>query len=378
VLVAGTNGKGSTCAFLDAILRAAGARVGLYTSPHLLDWPERIVVQGVPIGWPQLATALDRVMRAKGDTPLTPFERLTAAAFLVYAAARPDVVILEVGLGGRLDATRVARPGLVLVTNVGMDHADRLGGTLEAIAAEKAGALEPGRLALTTVTGPALRVLRAHAVTCGAALLELPSGPRAGTVAWAGRRLRGVVPSLTGRHQRDNLHLAACAALTMDALGWLRVPDDAVRQGAATTRWPGRLQLLPGAPAVLLDGAHNGPAARALAECLRAGWPGRRLRLLVGLLQDKDPPEVLGPLLPLVAEVTLVRPPGPRGRAPGSLRPFVGHTPCVVSERSPANALAELRERAGPDDLIVVTGSLYVVGEVLAGAASWSPAGGSW
>lgn len=372
VLVAGTNGKGSTCAFLEAMLRAAGARVGLYTSPHLVDWTERVRVAGDAVSWEVLGHALARVEGARKTVHLTPFELLTAAAFCVFAAQALDAVILEVGLGGRLDATRVALPRLVLVTPIGMDHADRLGGTLESIAREKAGALASGRPALTSASGVPLEVLHERAVARGVPLRQLPAA-RPGSVAWLGRRICGIESGLMGQHQTENLQLAACAALTMDALGWIRVSDAALRAGAAGVDWPGRLQRLPGEPAVWLDGAHNGAAAQALADAVRAAWPGRRVRFLVGLLSDKDPAAFLAPLRPLASDITFVRPPGPRGRAPESLPPFAPGVPCVVSPVGPAVALATLRAAAAPADIIVATGSLLVVGDILGASGSWSP-----
>lgn len=366
VLVAGTNGKGSTCAFLDSILRCAGWRTGLYSSPHLVDWPERIRVDGRCIAWSELARRLGEVEEARAGIPLTTFERLTAAALLQLAREQPDVAILEVGLGGRLDATRVVRPRLSLITSIGLDHMELLGNTVQAVAGEKAGIIEPGVTALTTAAEPAFSVLAQRARELAAPLHAVSAAER-GEVRWAGRWIRGLQPGLAGEHQWENMALAVAAALTMQAEGWLAVPDEAVRRGVREVCWPGRLQRLPGEPLAVLDGAHNPPAARALARSVSLSWPDRPLHLLFGILADKDVAGTLQPLLPLAARLTFVRPAGPRGLDPLELLPLAGGVPATVSPLPPAETLQRLRASEPPGTLILATGSLRLVGDLLAG-----------
>lgn len=373
VIAAGTNGKGSTCAFLDASLRACGLRVGLYTSPHLVDWPERIRVNGEPISWTLLARSLGRVEEARAATPLTTFERLTAAAFLVFAEAALDLVILEVGLGGRLDATRVVRPVLSLLTPIGLDHRAFLGDTIAAVAREKAGVLEPGSPALTTASGEALDVLQSAARERGVVLSVVPA-VRSGGFAWRSLRWTGLEPGLRGTHQQRNLGLALAGCAELDALGLARCDPVLCARAVAEIRWPGRLQLLATSPDVLLDGAHNPHAARALAAAVREGWAGRPVHLLFGALADKDVAGVLDALLPLCASVTFVDLGGERSASPEELRALAGAVPAEVASVGAREALERLRVGVPAGEVILATGSLRLVGEVLrsrAGAAFW-------
>ena len=374
VLVAGTNGKGSTCAFLESILRSAGLRTGMFTSPHLVDWPERICLDGRPVAWDELARALGHVEEARAGTALTTFELLTAAAFLIFGDFAPDVAVLEVGLGGRLDATRVVQPRLCLLTRVGMDHMDLLGHSLQSIAREKAGILEPGVPALTTSRGEALETIVARARAVDAPLQPLPTFSY-GSLSWLGRGFEGLGPGLAGQHQWENACLASAAAITMDSEGWVRVPDEAIRCGLERVVWPGRLQWLPGPPPILLDGAHNPLAARSLAAYLAGMRPSSRIHLLFGLLADKDAEGTLSPLLEVVSELTLVRPSGARGLEPERLLPLARGLPAELSRRGPWSTLQMLRRQVGPGTLIVVTGSLHMIGEIL--ASYWSNAPGT-
>ncbi len=361
VLVAGTNGKGSTCAYMESILSRAGYRVGLYTSPHMVRWTERIRAARREIPAAELASALEEVDRAAAGLPLTVFEHLTAAAFLWLADQGMDLWILEVGLGGRLDATRVCRQVMSVITPVGLDHQAFLGPDLRSIAREKAGILEPGVPAVTAARGEALDVIQARARDLGIDLGVVPDMPE-GRVLWAGRVIDGLAPGLLGPHQWANATLAVVALLELSR--WFPVGEQCLREGVAETRWPGRLEILSTAPTVILDGAHNPMAAQALARAVRDLWPGRSVHLVFGIMRDKDHRGVLGPLLPLAEEVVLVAPPGERAMEPEALVPLVEGTRVRVDPRGPAGALERLRAEVPRDHVILVTGSLMTVAAI--------------
>jgi dihydrofolate synthase/folylpolyglutamate synthase len=378
LLIAGTNGKGSVAAYVDAALRAGGRRVGRYTSPHLVRVNERIAVDGRAIGDAALARALLAVREAAarlvkaGRIPAHPtyFEAVTAAAFVHFRWARIDVAVLEVGLGGRLDATNVADPLVSAIVSIDYDHEAFLGSTLEAIAREKAGVMRAGR---TTVCGPlppaARRAVAAEARRRGARLVAAHRGAlvkatRTGLrVAWPGRPAwRGLVP-LPGRHQRDNL-VTALGVLELARAAGLRFRRAGAARGLRSVSWPGRLQLVPGRPKLLLDGAHNPAGARALAAHLRGGPP---FVLLFGVMADKDVASVAEPLFALAREVVLTRPRIGRAATPGAIAARTGTASARAHrEDGVGRALRLARRLAGPDGLVVVAGSLYLVGAVLA------------
>jgi dihydrofolate synthase / folylpolyglutamate synthase len=384
LLVAGTNGKGSVVAYTDSVLRASGLRVGRYTSPHLLRVNERIVVGGRAISDRGLDEAVGRVRSAAEalgqsrvlPAPPTFFEVLTAAALLHFARARVDVAVLEIGMGARLDATNVTDPACSAIVTVDRDHEAYLGTTLAAIAREKAGVLRRERV---TVLGPmadeARQAIEAEAVRVGARLADTARDTvvRPGT---AGVDIttpfglhRGLRP-LPGAHQRANLAVAVRLLEEAQAAG---VPVDlAAAPGAvARTRWPGRLQRLPGRPALLVDGAHNPAAARALADHLRTRG---RFVLVFAAMADKDVGEMGRTLFPLADEVVLTRVGGDRGASPEEIARRVGAPARRAQKaRTVAAALARARRLAGPRGLVVAAGSLYLAGEVL-GAATRAPA----
>lgn len=369
--VAGTNGKGSTCAFVRAMAEAAGLRVHVYTSPHLVRFNERIRIAGRLVTDAGLADALETIERVNDGAPITVFEVITAAAFLLFAGAPADLCVLEVGLGGRGDATNViARSAAGAITSISLDHRELLGDTLAAIAAEKAGIVRPG-VPLVTGAQPAeaFAALAAAAARAGAPLLARGTDWQ---VAPYGAGLRftdaaGAVdlpaPSLPGEHQWDNAGIAVAAlraAIVLPERGYA---------GLAQAQWPARLQRLQGhlaqrAPAgweVWLDGGHNPGAGLALAQHA-VGWRDRPLHLIVGMKQAKDTAEFLRPLLPLAAQVYAVQEPGQHLALPveaivaasgGVARPG----PTVVQ------ALADLRP--GPPARVLICGSLYLAGEVL-------------
>ncbi|HET9552150.1 MAG TPA: Mur ligase family protein, partial [Anaeromyxobacteraceae bacterium] len=301
--VAGTNGKGSTCAMAAAALRAAGLRVGLYTSPHLEAFNERIQVDGRPIADADLADAAEAVRRAcpwhEAGAPeerLTYFEFATLAAFVHLARARVDAAVVEVGLGGRLDATNVVAPAVTAVARIGLDHTQLLGDTVEAVAREKAGIFKRGVPAVVHAHQPAgvIEVLAAEAARAGAPLQVAPA-------AWDGP------VALPGPHQLGNAGLAAAALRALRGAG-LPVGEEAVAAGIAGASWPGRLEAIGG---VLLDGAHNPDGAAALAAALAALHPGRPAELVFGVLGDKDHRGMLAALAPVARRLHLVAPATP-------------------------------------------------------------------
>ena len=376
VLVAGTNGKGSTAALLAGIACAAGYRTGLYSSPHLEEPRERIRVDGLALPTLELDHLLHEVVAAaREEEPPTPFEALTAAAFVAFAEARVELAVMEVGLGGRLDATNAAEPVLSLVSEVALDHQEQLGGSLEGIAFEKGGIFRAGRPALAWVTAPeAAAGLRRAAAAAGAEVELLPEEWRAETRARGegGQRVRLAGPTggrelllpLGGAHQRGNLVLAVAAAEDLSVSGWPRLVD-AVGRGVAGTRWPGRLEsvTLPGGRRVLLDGAHNPHAVAALAAELEAR--GEPYGLVFGALADKDVAAMAEAIAPRARRVWLAPPASPRAMTLEALAaqpPLAAAVPCAGAEEALAAALDSPLD--SPEGLpLVVTGSLYLVGE---------------
>ncbi len=386
VHIAGTNGKGSTLAMLDAMLQAAGRRVQRYISPHLVRFNERFLFDGQPISEPELADALDLCERVNQGLPITEFEITTAAAFLAFARHPADVLLIETGLGGRLDATNVIeRPRLTAIAPVALDHQDYLGQRLEQIAFEKAGILKAG---VGCVVGPqppaALAVILARA-----AELDVPlsvhgrdwQARRAGEgieVRVGERRLELPSPVLPGRHQIDNAGLAVVAAL---GLGDLQPGLEAIAAGLRQARWPARLQLLRRGPLIellpagwqlWLDGGHNPAAAQALAASLSgpdAGLIGGSgpLHLIVGMLTTKDERGFLEPLGPLARSITTVPVPDePASRDPveaAGLAAALGWP--ATPARDLESALGAIVEAERAPARVLICGSLYLAGHVL-------------
>jgi dihydrofolate synthase/folylpolyglutamate synthase len=353
--VAGTNGKGSTCAMSAEALRLAGHRVGLYTSPHLVRFHERIQVDGRPIPEEVLVARIDEVRRAcpwherEGEDRLTYFEFATLVGLLHLARERVDAAVVEVGLGGRFDATNAVVPRVTAVSRIGLDHMQFLGDRVEAIAREKAGIFKRGVPAVVASDQPpgALEALRDEAAVRGAPF----------HVAEA--RWNGAV-GLQGAHQRGNAALAASALRLLSASG-VRVGEQEIAAGIATARWPGRLEEMAG---VLLDGAHNPDGAAALAAALRALHPGRPVELVFGVLSDKDHEGMLAALGPAVRAIHLVAPDSPRARtAEGCLVAAGRLGKPVDAHGSFREALSCARRSAGAQGLVCVAGSLYLVGE---------------
>ncbi len=367
VHIAGTNGKGSTAAFAESVLRQAGYRVGLYTSPPLERFGERIRVDGRDLAAGAVPDLLARV-EATG-VALTQFEVITAMALLHFADREVDVAVVEVGLGGRLDATNTVEPAVSAVTNVGLEHAEHLGPTVAHIAREKAAIARPGVPLVTAAEDEALRAVEAEARARGAPVVVVgrdvavrsgPDGYRYEGRAW---RLDGLRPSLKGPHQARNLAVALAALESLAERGW-RIPAAAVGEGVAAARWPGRFEVLGTGPRVVLDGAHNPHASRCLAEAL-AAEPRDRLLLVLGILGDKDAQRIAGDLVPLADAVWVTRSASSRAVPPERLLAAAQEAAGVRAEAAPtvAEALDRALAQAGPRDLVCVTGSLTVVGE---------------
>ena len=372
-LVGGTNGKGSVAATLSAICGAAGIRCGLHTSPHLMEVTERIRIDDRDVDRASLGTALDRVFRAAAEAPEVPvtyFEALTAASELIFSGRRCELAVVEVGLGGRLDATNASDPVVSVVASIGLDHVEDLGGTVEEIAREKAGIFRRGRPAICGGSDVrALAILSGEAARAGARFVEARTAARVtgrrDTVGGQAFRLETHVDvydletPLRGRHQAENVGLAVLAAEELRARDG-RLSRDAIVEGVARTRWPGRLEAfsVAGRP-VWLDGCHNPAGAAALAEFFRGRPP---VDLLFGAMEDKDVEGIASLLFPFARRVVLTAPAIARAASPEALRARLSSLrPDAELAASPAEGLDRLLN--GSPSEVLVAGSLYLVGE---------------
>jgi len=370
--VGGTNGKGSVTALLDAVLRAAGHRVGLYTSPHLVRYQERIRIDGREIDEARLVDVFERVEAARRDVSLTFFEYATAAALLAFDDLEVEFAVLEVGLGGRLDAVNAVDADVAVVASIGLDHVDYLGDTLEAIGREKAGIFRAGRPAVYGSRAMPASIA-SEAARIGARLERLGEDfgherTATGFDWWrGGERLAGLPPpALAGEVQFDN---AATALAALAAGGWLPGREP-ISQGLRAVRLAGRFDVRPGPVEWIFDVAHNGPAAEALAATMRGRAPRGRWLLVVGVLADKDAAAIgraIGPALRREDRLCVVTLPGERGRTAGALaellRPLVGLEP-VLADSVEAGCAYAARE-ARPGDAVLVFGSFLAVGPAL-------------
>ena len=344
--VAGTNGKGSTCAMIERGLRAAGFTTGLYTSPHLVAPTERISISGEAVDETTFTRAFDELHTAVADfeTHPTYFETVTAMALVIFRDARVDRVIWEVGLGGRLDATNVVTPELCVITPVSHDHQDYLGETLVAIAGEKAGIHKPGVPAVIAPQKPEARYsIESRAMEIGAPLRFVTETDPS------------FAPSLLGRHQIENARTAAAA---MAALG---LKQEFIERGIHDTQWPGRLELISQRPDVYIDGAHNVAGAQAVAEFIREKYPNQRLWLVFGVMRDKNIRAITEALFPLASELILTAPAIERAMPPQEI-PAPEHAQIAATV---PEALAIVKT-AAPNDVVLITGSLFLVGEARA------------
>jgi len=396
-LIGGTNGKGSTQAMVASVLTAGGVRVGQTPKPHLVDYRERIIVDGRPIAAAPFAALLDEVLAAADAVaprhgPPTEFEALTAAAFLWFARTEVDAAVVEVGLGGRLDATNAWDGGVAAIVNVQRDHMEYLGDTLTAIAREKAAIVKRGDRAVTGAEGEALGVIRRRAARMGAPLVVVEPLPvlsmdRTGTLV-RHPRLGPLRLGLIGRHQGANAAVAVAVLEALDATGIARVGDEALRTGLAGARWPGRVELLVlgaadraeaagavavrGRPDVILDGAHNAAGAAALAATLdelAPGLSGGRATLMLGIMRDKEVAAVLDALraarLLAAARVLAVTvPDAPRALPAAELASAWGGPDTEAWDDVAAALQRGLTLARAADGPLVVAGSLYLVGAV--------------
>ena len=368
VVVGGTNGKGSTCAMLDAILRAAGYRVGLYTSPHLLSFNERARIDGVDVANEALIEQFEAVDAARGQTTLTYFEFTTLAVLRLFAAARLEVAVLEVGLGGRLDAVNIVDADAAIVTSVDIDHTDYLGATREAIGLEKAHIFRAHRPAICSDPQPPESLLE-HAARIGADLWRLGrdfnyQGDRQ-QWSYGGRVVRRAslpFPALRGANQLLN---ASGALAALEALAdRLPVSQQAVRQGLLTAQMPGRFQVLPGRPTVILDVAHNPHAAGVLAANLDSMSYHPETHAVFGMLGDKDIAGVIARLRGRIDHWHVGPTESARGTTAAALASALraaGESGSISEHASIAAAYAHAQERASLDDRIVAFGSFLTV-----------------
>jgi dihydrofolate synthase/folylpolyglutamate synthase len=391
VHVAGTNGKGSTAAMIESILRAAEFRTGLYTSPHLERINERIRIDGEDIADDAFAGAWTRVqatieaLLGGGKLAAHPtfFECVTAIAFVAFADAareknaRRFFAVYEVGLGGRLDSTNVAEPEVAVITPVDFDHENFLGHSIEEIAGEKAGIIKPGVPVVSAPQRPeASATIARRAGECGARLVETEtvwrienSSSRGGFYRASASRVEGsdriaIAPSLPGKFQIQNALTAATAALALNDRGFA-ISDDAIAAGISSARWPGRLERISERPAIYLDGAHNPAAAREVKAFCEENLAGRRVHLIYGAMRDKAVDEVAGLLFPMAETVTLTQPRQSRAISAQHLADMtagLARRTTVVAD--PAEALERAVAEAAPDDVILATGSLFLVGDI--------------
>ena len=380
VHVTGSNGKGSTSAYLTAILTSAGYRTGLYTSPAVLRINERIRIGDEQISDEDFARYTERVrevslkMEAEGEGFPSEFEQMTAISMLYFMDCRCDLVILEVGLGGRLDATNVIpAPLLAVFTPISLEHTQVLGDTLTKIAAEKAGIIKEGSLVLTAPQSEEVRQVLLK--VCGEKKVSLVSAPKPLWRHFDGEELSFALSSdelsgervfrsqLAGPYQADNASLAIEAALLLRTVGFSVSVKD-LEQGVCRTKWPCRFELLGKAPWIIVDGSHNPAGVRELARGLREYFPGKKMRFLVGVLADKGYEEMLLEMLPLAECFFTVAPASPRALNPETLASFI----CSMGGKATACADAKEAVRlsldgAGPDSVICAFGSLYEAGE---------------
>ncbi|MEJ2670704.1 MAG: bifunctional folylpolyglutamate synthase/dihydrofolate synthase [Deltaproteobacteria bacterium] len=370
--IAGTNGKGSVAAMLSAILARSGYPVGLFTSPHLISFAERYRLRDQEVSAARLLALINEVRAAVADAePPTFFEFATAMAFLYFLQEGAGPIILETGMGGRLDATNIVHPLVAVITNISRDHQEHLGEGLLAIAAEKAGVIKPGVPLVTWARQKqVLSLFNRRCREMGAPLYQggvdfKSRGKSGGRFDYYGlkRQIAGLSLSLKGRHQCDNAALAL-AVLELLSDNGFPVSETAIREGLLRARWPGRLEQLAQDPRILLDGAHNPAAALTLAQNLKRAPRNGRLILVMGIMADKDVDAILARLLPLAQTVIFTQPQYFRAATTTELaRRAQPYGLQILQSPRVAAAVRQAQSLAGPDDNIVITGSLYTVGE---------------
>ncbi|MDE2484659.1 MAG: bifunctional folylpolyglutamate synthase/dihydrofolate synthase [candidate division NC10 bacterium] len=383
VLIGGTNGKGSTAAFLSSILGAAGYRVGLYTSPHLLEFTERIQVDGQAIAGTDVAALVDELRAVIANFFPVPyrshptfFEVTTALAFLHFVRSKVDYAVVEVGMGGRFDATNILDAQVAVITNIALEHEEYLGKTLGAIAAEKAGIIKEATRVVTAVNASeAMAVITDVCRQRGATLVDVRStydwqihrsdlSGQQFSVGEKGRPTETLDIGLLGRHQVINA-VAALAAIRLLRTAGATISENSIRKGLRRAQWPGRLQLFPGRPLIILDGAHNPAGAIALRAFLEEQRFAGHLTLVFGVLQDKNWIAMLQELAPLAKRVVLTRPESERAADPRHLQEAERFCPKLEIVEDVAEAIALAEAVTDPEDAVVVTGSLFVISAAL-------------
>jgi dihydrofolate synthase / folylpolyglutamate synthase len=405
VLIAGTNGKGSTAATLASILRVSGVKTGLYTSPHLVRINERIRVSGREIrneDFALLHGAVDRVAEGlvgRGELPWHPsfFEMMTAIAFEHFAREKVDLAVLEVGMGGRLDATNVVEPCVSVITDISLDHQKYLGDTVTEIAREKSGIVRPSKAVVTLpqqpeandVIGNRILELRARAVNAVAYVPPVSPGSaeylaNVADPARSGEQSKGfftqyplqvmgqqilVESPLVGRHQLRNLALAIAAAVELNQQGFAGITAESIERGIRETRWPGRFQVIPskpGQPEIVIDAAHNPAGAWALRSTLSEHYESRSLIFIFGAMRDKAISEMSEILFPLAERVIATRPENPRSASPEEIRRAAARTGIEIEAVDDVRqAIERARSLANEGAVIVIAGSIYLIGEMM-------------
>lgn len=371
--ITGTNGKGSTAAMVSSVLRKAGVKTGLYTSPHLWHFGERFQVNGVPIADEDLGRITELVLEAAQDMtdPATEFELMTAVAMVYFKEQDCGIVVLEVGLGGRLDSTNIIpAPEVAVITNLGLEHTDQLGDTIPLIAKEKAGIIKPGcRCVLYHQSREAEEVVEEVCreqgveltITDTDSLQVLQAGPQGHRFLYRGREYR--IP-MVGAYQVRNASTAIEVVEALRRGGW-NISEEALQQGLAGAVWPGRMELAHKNPDLIIDGGHNPQCMEAIAQSLPQLYPGKKIHFLVGVMGDKDYGDMMDKLLPMAHSFVTLTPDSPRALSAGDLAAFLEGkgakaTPCQNVEEGLNTVLAQ----SGPDDVICACGSLYMVGEL--------------
>jgi dihydrofolate synthase / folylpolyglutamate synthase len=367
--VGGTNGKGSVVSMLSEILKSAGYRTGMYTSPHLVDFTERIQVNGEQILDEEVAGLTDEMRGLTGERgdlhPFSFFDFTTAMAFLYFKRKKVDWAAVEVGLGGRLDSTNTIRPSVSVITNVEMDHREHLGDSIRQIVTEKAGIIKEGVPVVTGAKGEALEVIQQKAAEKSQVFVldQDFSYKKIGDQRMSYRgshwELAEVKIGLPGDHQLSNAALALCVAELLSQ-GGVSLASHAIKAALSTVRWPGRLEMVAEDPQILLDAAHNPHGARSLVDFLKTHYGNKRIILIFGVMKDKDWKEILDLIAPLADDIILTRPAVERAASPELLSHWV---PGATVADDVKSALSIARGRAVYGDLIVVTGSLYTIGE---------------
>ena len=377
VHIAGTNGKGSTAAMTASVLQTAGYRTGLYTSPHLMRYNERMQIDGVPISdedFVEAASQVQRVCEQLGGVPIV-FEVLTLMALWYFAQQHCDIVVLEVGIGGLLDSTNVIpSPKAAIITQLGMDHTETLGNTLEEIAAQKGGIVKEGTPTVMALQEPSAVAVVQQICNQHHAPLALadPERLRVLDASVAGQTLEDreygkLVLPLAGEHQRKNAANVLEAVAMLRTQGY-RISDDDVREGIAKTVWPARFERLSTAPDFILDGGHNPQCLHAATAALREYYPGQKVVFLVGMMADKDTDHMLAEMASIAKSFVCIRPDSPRAMQPQLLAQQLTerfHLPACACG-SVREGIAEATRQAGKEGVVCALGSLYLAGEVRA------------